>query len=180
MTVQVVVATEASADDIAAVAARTFPLACPPGMPQEDIERFIDDNLSPACFAHYLVDPTRRVFAALSEEGRALGYAMTVEGVLDDADVQRAVTERPAIELSKMYAVPELHGQGVAASLMQHVVAYAAEAGARCVWLGVNQQNVRAQRFYSKHGFTIAGTKTFRVGRRVEADYVMTRPVNAA
>jgi ribosomal protein S18 acetylase RimI-like enzyme len=49
----------------------------------------------------------------------------------------------------------------------------AAEEGAACVWLGVNQENVRAQRFYTKSGFGITGTKTFRLGGRIENDYVM-------
>jgi ribosomal protein S18 acetylase RimI-like enzyme len=40
------------------------------------------------------------------------------------------------------------------------------------VWLGVNQENVRANRFYAKMGFRLAGTKKFRVGERWEDDYV--------
>lgn len=47
--------------------------------------------------------------------------------------------------------------------------------GAQCVWLGVNQENQRAQRFYAKHGFAARGTKTFRLGGHVENDYVMVR-----
>ena len=43
------------------------------------------------------------------------------------------------------------------------------------MWLGVNQHNQRAQRFYVKHGFSINGTKTFRLGAGVENDYVMVR-----
>jgi len=43
---------------------------------------------------------------------------------------------------------------------------------ARC-----HQHNQRAQRFYAKHGFTINGTKSFRLGSSVEDDYVMVRPV---
>jgi ribosomal protein S18 acetylase RimI-like enzyme len=45
------------------------------------------------------------------------------------------------------------------------------------MWLGVNQLNQRAQRFYTKNGFTINGTKTFRLGAGVENDYVMVRPL---
>ena len=47
------------------------------------------------------------------------------------------------------------------------------------MWLGVNQQNQRAQRFYAKHGFAINGTKTFRLGAGIENDYVMVRPARA-
>ncbi|WP_342213776.1 GNAT family N-acetyltransferase, partial [Nocardia wallacei] len=41
------------------------------------------------------------------------------------------------------------------------------------VWLGVNQDNERAQRFYAKHGFRTIGTKTTAVGSRTCHDYVL-------
>ena len=44
--------------------------------------------------------------------------------------------------------------------------------GARSVWLGVNNENARANRFYEKHGFAIVGDKHFRLGDRMEDDYV--------
>jgi len=43
------------------------------------------------------------------------------------------------------------------------------------VWLGVNQQNGRANRFYEKHGFAIVGTKGFELGGRREDDFVRER-----
>jgi ribosomal protein S18 acetylase RimI-like enzyme len=60
---------------------------------------------------------------------------------------------------------------------MIEAIRLAQELDAKSVWLGVNQRNQRAQRFYAKHGFTINGTKTFRLGSRIENDYVMVRPV---
>jgi ribosomal protein S18 acetylase RimI-like enzyme len=73
--------------------------------------------------------------------------------------------------------LPDAHGSGVAAALMAAVLDHARAAGARSVWLGVNQRNERAQRFYAKQGFAVTGTKTFRLGAHLEADYVMARPV---
>ncbi|MCV7300095.1 GNAT family N-acetyltransferase [Mycobacterium barrassiae] len=178
MTLRIDVA-EAGADDIrelADVAARTFPLACPPSVTADNIAAFIDENLSEQRFRDYLADPDRMVLAG-REDGRMVGYAMLIRGVPDDDDVQRAVTLRPAIELSKLYVLPDSHGAGVSAALMNAAVDWAREQNVRAVWLGVNQQNRRAQRFYGKHGFTISGTKTFRVGAGVEDDYVMVRPI---
>ena len=175
LTLHIDTATTELADALADVAARTFPLACPPSSTPEDIDAFIAENLSPDRFAEYLTDPDRTVLAA-RRDGRILGYAMTVQGVPDDADVQRAVPLRPAIELSKMYVLADCHGAGVSAALMDAVVRYASAQNAACVWLGVNQQNRRAQRFYGKHGFEVAGTKTFHLGAEVEHDYVMVRP----
>src|SRR6185503_19329636 len=111
--------------------------------------------------------------------GRIVGYAMLIRGVPDDVDVERTVTLRPAVELSKMYVLPDAHGAGVSAALMSAAVDDARALGAACVWLGVNQENQRAQRFYAKHGFAVSGTKTFRLGGQIENDYVMVRALIA-
>jgi ribosomal protein S18 acetylase RimI-like enzyme len=163
-----------STDELAAVAARTFPLACPPSTPPENIASFIDTNLSATRFAEYLADPRRAILTA-QQDDRIVGYAMLIRGVDDDTDVQRAVEVRPAAELSKLYLLPDHHGSGGATALLETTLATAAEWGARCVWLGVNQENQRAQRFYAKTGFKVNGTRMFQVGDRRENDYVMVR-----
>lgn len=172
----VAAANEADLPELADVAARTFPLACPPSVTRENIAAFIVENLSQQRFRDYLADTDRAVLAARAD-GRIVGYVMLIRGVPDDDEVQRAVTARPAVELSKMYVLPDGHGAGVAVALMTAALRHATDLNAKCLWLGVNQQNERAQRFYTKHGFTINGTKTFRLGAGIENDYVMVRPL---
>ena len=87
------------------------------------------------------------------------------------------LTERRAVELSKIYVLPDAHGGTVSAALMGAAVDDARRRGAAVLWLGVNQKNQRAQRFYAKQGLSVAGTKTFTVGAAVENDYVMVRPL---
>ena len=151
------------AAELATVAAQTFPLACPPSTPAENIASFIEANLSAARFAEYLADPQRAVLTAIRND-RIVGYAMLIRGVDEDTDVRRAVELRPAAQLSKLYLLPDYHGSGVASELMDTTLATAADWGVRCVWLGVNQENQRAQRFYLKNGFKVNGTRTFHVG----------------
>jgi ribosomal protein S18 acetylase RimI-like enzyme len=165
-------AVRADLPELADVAARTFPLACPPSVTPENVAAFVAENLSEHRFAEYLTDPERIVLAA-RDGGRILGYAMLIRGVPDDDDVQCAVSARPAIELSKMYVLPESHGTGASSALMTEALTLARDTGYRCVWLGVNQENRRAQRFYAKHGFAVTGTKSFRLGAGVENDFVM-------
>lgn len=162
----------ADLSELATVAAHTFPLACPPGVTEENVAAFIAANLSAAAFADYLNDPDRVVLVA-RDDARILGYAMLIRGVPDDADVQQAVPLRPAVELSKMYTLPDVHGAGVSTALMTESLRRCGDAA--CVWLGVNQENERAQRFYAKSGFQVSGTKTFRLGDSIESDYVMVR-----
>jgi GNAT superfamily N-acetyltransferase len=157
------------AAELADVAARTFPLACPPATHPEDIASFVDAHLTAERFAQYLADPRRAILTA-AHGGRIIGYAILVrDGAADDT-----------AELSKMYVLPDHHGGGVAAVLMDRTLATAQGWGVRGVWLGVNQANERAQRFYAKHGFTVSGTRTFQVGGRRENDYVMARSVPPA
>jgi GNAT superfamily N-acetyltransferase len=176
LSLQIGTADAARLAELADVAARTFPLACPPSCTPADVAAFIAENLTPARFGDYLDDPDRTVLTATRDD-RIIGYAMMIRGVPDDPDVTAAVTLRPAVELSKMYVLPDAHGAGVSTALMSAALQHAEAEAAASVWLGVNQKNVRAQRFYTKHGFTVTGTKTFRLGTHLEADYVMARPV---
>lgn len=162
--------------ELADLAATTFPLACPPSVGPDDVAAFIAENLSTARFDAYLADPDRTVLTA-EDDGRLVGYAMLIRGLPDDPDVRGAVTTAPTIEISKMYVLPGSHGGGVSAALMSAALHHASTLNMASVWLGVNQRNERAQRFYRKHGFAVAGTKTFRLGEHLEQDYVMVRPV---
>jgi GNAT superfamily N-acetyltransferase len=174
VTVVVRVAAESDVPLLAEVAAATFGLACPPGMSQERVDAFIAEVLSPTCFEGYLADPERHVLLA-EQDGIPLGYAMLVAGEPADSDVSAALTLRPTVELSKIYVLPEAHGTGASAELMAAGLRWAGATGAAGAWLGVNQENERAQRFYAKSGFTRVGTKRFLVGGTYEDDYVFER-----
>ena len=164
--------------ELTEVAAQTFPLACPPSSSADNVAAFVADQLSVARFTDYLADPGHTILVARdADDPRILGYAMLIRGVSDDADVQRAVTARPSVELSKMYVLPDSHGGRVSAALMTAAVEHAARLGAVSLWLGVNQENQRAQRFYTKHGFAVGGNKSFTLGTQIEHDYVMVRPL---
>lgn len=152
---------------LAALAAATFPLACPPSVGPADADAFVAAHLSPERFAGHLVDPDHRVLVASDESGTLLGYTLLVLGEPHDEHAAAAVTLRPV--------QPSSHGTGVAAALMAASLAMARDLGAAGIWLGVNRHNVRAQRFYAKSGFAVVGTKHFTVGSVREDDYVMER-----
>ncbi|MGN2637126.1 GNAT family N-acetyltransferase [Nocardia takedensis] len=160
------------AEALSDVAAATFPLACPPDATPDDIDVFLAEVLSGERFGEYLTDPTRTVLKAVSGDD-IVGYAMLHAGDPADPDVAAAVDLRPVVEISKMYVLPGHHGGEVAAALMRAALERAREDGAVGVWLGVNQENERAQRFYAKHGFERVGTKTFHVGTQIHQDYVL-------
>lgn len=160
------------AEALSDVAAATFPMACPPGTDVEDIAAFLAEVLSGERFGEYLSDPDRTVLKAVDED-EIVGYAILHSGTPAEPAVAAAVALDPVIEISKMYVLPGHHGTGVSSALMRVALERARGAGYAGVWLGVNQHNVRAQRFYAKYGFEQVGTRMFTVGREVHHDYVL-------
>jgi ribosomal protein S18 acetylase RimI-like enzyme len=55
---------------------------------------------------------------------------------------------------------------------MSVAVEDAKAVGAQSVWLGVNQHNERANRFYERNGFVVVGERKFQVGDSLEEDFV--------
>ena len=162
------------AEAIAQVAAATFPLACPPDAAEDDIADFIERSLSAEKFAEYLSSPERIVLEARAG-GDIVGYLMAVDAAPGDPAIDAVITARPAIEISKLYVMPGHHGAGVSTALMDAIVVRARSRGRAGLWLGVNQENARARRFYEKHGFVVVGTRTFVVGTQTHDDFVMQR-----
>ena len=72
---------------------------------------------------------------------------------------------------------PDHHGSGVASLLMEQTLLAAAGTGARGAWLGVSEDNARANAFYARHGFEQVGTKRFHIGEVWEQDNVRERPL---
>ncbi|MFD1715325.1 GNAT family N-acetyltransferase [Amnibacterium flavum] len=164
-------AVASDAAGLAAVAALTFPLACPPTTTDAAKAEFIRVHLTEERFDSYLADPSRRLVIA-EVDGEMVGYTMLVFAEPYDADVAAAVQLRPTAELSKCYVLPGHHGNGIARALIESSVDIARRNGAVSVWLGVNHLNARANRFYEKNGFERVGTKKFLVGDVWEDDFV--------
>ncbi|MBD8000474.1 GNAT family N-acetyltransferase [Oerskovia gallyi] len=182
MTTSLRPATPADADRLAALAAVTFPLACPPGSDPAAVAEHIRTQLSPEKFVAWTASAEHALLVAEGPDGAAgdlVGYALLVRGVPDDADIVAVVGDEPTVELSKIYVHPASQGTGVASDLMRAVLdAAPALVPDKAVWLGTNGENARAQAFYRKHGFTFAGTRTYVVGGEAHDDVVMVRPLD--
>jgi len=79
----------------------------------------------------------------------------------------------PAAELRQLYVLKPWQGAGVAAVLMDWVIAEAGRRGADALYLSVFIDNRRAQRFYARYGFEAVGRYDFMVGTHADEDLVM-------
>ncbi len=175
---------------VAWLAALTFPSACPPGTSVATMAAHVAAHLSPDAVRGWVDSDAHALLVAVDgDHGSStvpttptapLGYALVAFGE-PDGDEERQVLRTvvgagPYAELSKIYVHPDVLGRGVAARLLEAAVAAVADrAGAvgAPLWLGTNAQNARAQSFYRKHGFEVAGTRTYDVGGVRHDDVVM-------
>lgn len=170
--VQVRPAKAADLEELAEVAAVTFPLACPAHIASEDVQAFIDTNLNPQRLRTYMRSREHTILLA-TLGGAIVGYTLLGYEEPRSEDVRAVVRARPCVELSKIYVLPEHHRRGVGAALVREAIADAGRRPVDSVWLGVSQLNERAQQFYRSQGFTRVGERTFNVGSSIESDFVM-------
>jgi GNAT superfamily N-acetyltransferase len=169
-------AVEADAEGLSRLAALTFPLACTPQTSAELLATHIATRLDPASFGRHLADPDCVVLLAEDDlDADPVGYTMLVAGEPTDPDVASAIRFRPTVSLERCYVHPDHHGTGVAGLLMSATLEAARATGSHGIWLGVSEENGRANAFYARHGFEQVGKKRFHIGDVWEDDNVRER-----
>jgi GNAT superfamily N-acetyltransferase len=141
--------------------------------PQE-IADYVAEHFRPEAIAAVIADPACTTLLAWVGEQLA-GYA-----IVRAAPVPDCVTGPAPIELWRVYLGEGFIGQGLGARLMHEVHAEARRRGARTLWLGVYDRNVRAVEFYERFGFAKVGDKEFLFGGRIYLDPIYAAAVRPA
>lgn len=79
----------------------------------------------------------------------------------------------PTVELRQFYVLKPWQGAGIAAEMMDWVLAETRRRGAEALYLSVFTENIRAQRFYAGYGFEAVGRYDFMVGTHADEDVIM-------
>lgn len=140
--------------------------------PAADIERYLAGAFGEAgALIRDLPDPAFDYRVALSGHD-VIGYAkMSAPIFTDEVDV------RNAHQLRQLYVDAGYHGQGVAQALLDWSRRIAQSRGASSLLLTVWEENMRARRFYEKHGFAHVGDYAFQTGTQIDRDLIMRLPL---
>lgn len=124
------------------------------------IERLAQDLRSGVAFDWPVID------------GKPVGFMAT--SIEADGPAVAAGSTGPALQLHKLYVLPEWQGRGIGSRLLEHAVQAAMTASCRCVRLRVNKGNHRAIACYRRNGFVQeASVVTDIGGGHVMDDYIM-------
>lgn len=164
-------ATVADAAALAVLGEQTFRETFQAFNARADLEPFLERTYGEAIQRAELADRANTCFLA-EVAGQLVGYATLRPGMPEPC----VTGERP-LELARIYVLREWHGQGVSVALMESCLAEARAQGACTLWLGVWEQNHRAQAFYRKFGFTDVGWHLFHIGQEPQHDRIFARMV---
>ncbi len=154
---------------LAELGARTFSETFAADNTPENMSAYLASAFTPAQQATELSD-SRSSFHIAEVDGVAVGYALLRTGEVPDG-----VTGDRPIELVRLYVSKESLGAGVGAALMQACIDDAKQRGHQTLWLGVWENNTRAQSFYRKWNFHEVGTHVFQLGDDPQTDILMQR-----
>lgn len=166
----------ASAEDAASIGSlgsRIFTTTFGYSMPPEDLKAYLSQSYSTSAIESDLSNPniTTLVAHPKSSSSTIIGFVQLTEGTTDPC--LEGIEDQ--VELQRLYVDPNFHGGGVGKKLMEAVEDVARQRGFKTMWLGVWEENLKAQGVYKKKGFEKVGSHDFVMGSCVQTDWIMTK-----
>lgn len=156
------------------LASRTFTETFGHLYPAEDLSAFLADAYAVEKQRVILARPDYAVWL-LEDEGVAVGHAAAGPCGLPHADVAKGDGE-----LKRLYVLASHQNAGWGGRLFAEAERWLLKDGPRTVWIGVWSENVGAQRFYERQGFSRVGGYKFAVGKTLDDEFILRRAASAA
>lgn len=173
ITTQIRPATLADASQIAALGSTVFSTTFGWSLPAADLAAYLDSSYSVPAIVADLSNAaiTTVVACTVRNPSHVLGFAQLTRGSLEPC-----ITDEPRpVELQRLYVSTEAHGLGLGRKLVEEVERIARGEGHETLWLGVWEENFKAQGFYGKVGFEKCGAHDFVMGSCVQTDWIMKK-----
>lgn len=164
----------ADAEALSRIAIRTFTETFGHLYPDQDLQDFLRTNYAVAECARLLGDDACAVWL-LERDGIAVGHALAGPCGLPHADATADDGE-----LKRLYLLAQARNGGWGARLFDTALEWLQRYGPRRIWISVWSQNLGAQRFYARWGFTKVAEYEFPVGRVRDHEFMFRRDALAS
>lgn len=112
------------------------------------------------------------IYLLACKEGEPAGFVKIKKHSLNDQ-----IESGAQMELQKIYVLPEYQSHGIGAALMKQVKILTEKLYPDYIWLDTHISNLRAVKFYERHGFQKMGTYYFTIGSQSFEYFLMGLPV---
>ena len=165
-------ATLIDAPQIAALGSHIFATCFGYSLPPADLQAYLESAYSISSLSSDISNPSMTVIVAEDpSSGTVVGFSQLTRGTTEPclAGIENLV------ELQRLYVSPDFHGGGVGRLLVEAVESVAREEGFETLWLGVWEENFKAQKVYERMGFEKVGSHDFVMGSCVQTDWILTK-----
>ncbi|CAM0139146.1 hypothetical protein VKS41_007821 [Umbelopsis sp. WA50703] len=136
-----------------------------------DLNTYLQESYSVEAITADLSNPLMNFVVAYNEHDRVVGFAQMTQGTSEPC----VADAKSPVELQRLYLHQDFHGLGIGKRLMQEIENIARAEGFITIWLGVWEENFKAQKVYERAGYTKVGDHDFVMGDCVQTDWIMIK-----
>ena len=161
-------ATKADAPELAAFARQMFIETFGHAYRQQDLESHLAEKYHPKEFERSIEAGDEIILAHDGQE--LVGYCK-----LGEVGLPMPHAPKEAKEIHRLYIHKKYHGGGLGQELFRRAMESNQLKSAPIVYLGVWEENARAQRFYFKNDFMPVGRYLYPVGQHLDNEMILAR-----
>ncbi|KAH7391393.1 acyl-CoA N-acyltransferase [Cadophora sp. MPI-SDFR-AT-0126] len=156
---------------IAALGSRVFSNSFGYSLSAVDLEAYLKSSYSHSAIASDLSNPNMDTIVATDANDHVVGFSQLTRGTTEPclAGVEKTV------ELQRLYVSEDCHGAGIGKKLANRIEEMAKEQGFLTMWLGVWEENFKAQKVYQKLGYVKVGSHDFKMGDCIQTDWILIK-----
>ncbi|PTS89816.1 GNAT family N-acetyltransferase [Flavobacterium sp. HMWF030] len=134
---------------------------------EENMKDYLDEKFAIGKLTTELSNPDSEFYFAHIDD-QILGYLKVNFG-----EAQTELKDKEGLEIERIYVLQEFHGLKVGQLLYNKALQIAKDDDLKYIWLGVWEENLRAQNFYKKNGFIAFDKHIFVLGDQKQTDLLM-------
>lgn len=178
------------AASISQIGAYTFGTTFGYSMPPADLKAYLDSSYSIEATTKDISDPNKDMVVATitppqsqpqsqtstpgpTEEDTVVGFALLTRGTTEPC--LSTYSSDTIIELQRLYIHPQHQGLGAGNLLARELESLARRLRYKYMWLGVWEENFKAQKVYGKLGYKRVGEHEFVMGEEIQTDWILVK-----
>ena len=134
---------------------------------EKNMKDYLEEKFAIGKLTTELSNPDSEFYFAHIDD-RILGYLKVNFG-----EAQTELKDKEGLEIERIYVLQEFHGLKVGQLLYLKALEIAKDTDLKYIWLGVWEENLRAQNFYKKNGFVAFDKHIFVLGDQKQTDLLM-------
>jgi ribosomal protein S18 acetylase RimI-like enzyme len=161
----------ADAEAISNIGTKVFNLSFGHAIPEPDLKMYLEQSYTAEAFSSEISDPLKKIIVACNEQQCVVGFAQLTIGTSDPC-LNNVLLP---IELQRVYVHQDYHKLGIGKLLMEAAEDIARSQGFKHIWLGVWEENQRAQKVYASAGYEQVGVHDFQMGSCIHIDWILIK-----